>query len=206
MWKKASNVHNTHTQIPWFVFLSFFFCSAHTHLSPDPNNIWSSQPRIPAPLGPKLQLWPCWILNSLCWIEDQTCIPEFPWYHGAHCATAETPQIPRNKIKSTDFWRLFGRWEEQIRWAWLGYFLAALMAWDISWARVCRKQMCYRGNAGFLTLRHKGIPGLASKSKKINHLQPKSKRSRGRLTSFIFQRWSQGSPIPYEPWKHCHFS
>ena len=42
-------------------------------------------------LRPRLQLWPCWILNPLCRAMDQTCVPALPRSLQSCCATAGTP-------------------------------------------------------------------------------------------------------------------
>ena len=52
-----------------------------------PHGIWSFEPQ----LGPKAQLWQCWIFNPLRWAGDWTCIPALQTQSRSHRTVAKTP-------------------------------------------------------------------------------------------------------------------
>ena len=65
-----------------FAHFFFFFWLSH--------GIWRSQTRDPIWAIVKPQLWQHWILSSLCWARNQTCVPLLPRCGQSHCATVGT--------------------------------------------------------------------------------------------------------------------
>lgn len=66
-----------------------------------------SRPGSDLSINSKPQLQQHWILNSLCWAGEGTCVPAVPRHHWSHCATARTPVfyfkvlISREKAEKT---------------------------------------------------------------------------------------------------------
>ena len=83
---------------------TFFFFSFLAALWYDPKPGIRSELQ----LQTKLQLWQGQILNSLCQVGDQTCIPTVPRCCRSHCDTAGTPDLYFLATLATK-WRIDGR-------------------------------------------------------------------------------------------------